>query len=106
MALAIFDHIGAEMKKLNRNGMVALAYCFMGAGVTITLLLTETQIGDKDPFADVRKIQMHSRLLWILLACSAIANLAFVSSSTASKVRAGWTRRVGRRAANGRAVSN
>lgn len=49
LALGILDHIGAETKKLNRNGMVALAYCFMGAVFTVTLLLVETHAGCLNP---------------------------------------------------------
>jgi hypothetical protein len=83
LALALFDHIGEEMKRLNRGGMVALAYGFMGLGMLITIFMFDgyfdqkgKQISISDPAQALLILNVLRYFLYILIACFITANLA------------------------------
>jgi len=95
LALTLFDHIGEETKRVNRGGMVALAYGFMGLGVTVTLLIVDDFVApSNDTLSSLRaadvfqlKIQAHRYLLYILTGCLIVANLAMAFSADAKRLR-------------------
>jgi hypothetical protein len=109
LALTLFDHIGEETKRLNRGGMVALAYGFMGLGVTVTLLVVDDFVapGPRElarlSAAEViqLKVQAHRYLLYILTGCLVIANLAMAFSADAKRLRSRLGRRPSRRSEAG-----
>jgi hypothetical protein len=94
LALTILDHIGEETKRLNRSGMVALAYGFIGVGVTVTLLILDEYLTLPTGSASLPKTDLqhvnnaHKSLLFLLIGSVIIANLAMAWSADGPKLGA------------------